>query len=110
MEPADRDKLRAMIEQQIPTVEQEIERLKEHCKPVAPDNAIGRLTRMEAINAKSINEANLRSAKARLNKLHTALSKLDDPQFGICSECGEEIPAARLLARPESTRCVLCAA
>ena len=109
MKPHDRALLRAALEQQIPAVEKEIERLVEQCRPVAPDNAIGRLTRMEAINAKSISEANLRSARARLNKLQAALSKVDDPEFGVCSECGDQIPAARLLARPESTRCVGCA-
>ena len=109
MEAKDREKLRVAIASEIPSVEEEIERLEEQCKPVAPDNAIGRLTRMEAINAKSINEANLRSAKTRLNKLRVALSKIDQPDFGICRECGESIPTARLLARPESTRCVECA-
>lgn len=26
----------------------------------------------------------------------------------VCIDCGEPIPAARLAARPESVRCVLC--
>ena len=91
-------------------VEEEIARCKEETKPVAPDNAIGRLTRMEAINAKSIKEANLRSATQRLQKLKIALSKIDEAQFGVCAECGEMIAFGRLLARPESSRCVECAA
>ena len=86
-----------------------IKSLKEASKPVAPDNSIGRLTRMEAINSKSVSEATLASAKARLSGLKAAAAKIDDPDFGECTECGEPIPVKRLLFMPEATRCVACA-
>lgn len=109
MDEIDRDELRREICERIPEVEREIERLREQIRPVEPDRAIGRLTRMDAISDMSIKEANLRSAEERLSLLRAALSKIDDPDFGICVECGEPIPKGRLLARPESTRCVQCA-
>lgn len=109
MEEHQKDILRSKIESEIASVEAEIVRLIELCKPVAPDNAIGRLSRMEAISEKSIKEANLRSAKTRVSQLKAALSKLSDEEFGNCRECGNEIPIGRLLARPESTLCVQCA-
>ena len=37
-----------------------IEDFKEMTQPVAPDNAIGRVSRMDAINNKSVAEAGLR--------------------------------------------------
>ena len=47
----------------------EIETLKTLVQPVAPDRAIGRLSRLEAMNEKSMNEAALRSAERRRARL-----------------------------------------
>jgi RNA polymerase-binding transcription factor DksA len=35
-----------------------------------------------------------------------ALARLTEGKYGICVDCGEEIPAARLDAQPEAIRCV----
>lgn len=35
-----------------------------------------------------------------------ALKRLEDGQYGICVDCGKEIPAERLEVHPESIRCV----
>lgn len=86
-----------------------IESFTETSKPVAPDDAIGRLTRMEAINSKSISEASLNSAKAKLVKLEKALSKVDFPDFGICVRCLNPIPEGRIMLMPENVLCVSCA-
>ena len=56
-----------------------------------------------------INEVALRSAKTRRLKLTRALEAIDTPGYGVCAECGEPIPLARLLALPESDLCVHCA-
>ena len=39
-----------------------------------------------------------------------ALARMDEGTYGTCAECGEEIPEARLEARPLSVTCVSCAA
>ncbi|UCE72496.1 MAG: hypothetical protein JSU99_04080 [Nitrospiraceae bacterium] len=57
MTDEDRQKLKEKILQEIDSLKVNIQSLEESSKPVSPDNAIGRLTRMEAINAKSIHEA-----------------------------------------------------
>ena len=64
---------------------------------------------MEAINSKSINEATLNKARQTLSKLERALLLIDDPDFGLCHECEEPIPFARLMIVPESGLCVQCA-
>ena len=86
-----------------------IQSLEEGSKPVAPDDAIGRLTRMDAINAKGMNEANLNAARVKLAKLERALAKLHDPDFGTCAICEEPIPVGRIMLMPETTVCVQCA-
>ena len=35
-----------------------------------------------------------------------ARQALDDGRYGVCLDCGKEIPAGRLEAHPESVRCV----
>ena len=97
------------IQQEIANLGKDIPALQQLSKPVAPDNAIGRLTRMEAINSKSINEANLANAKARLARLQHALKMADDPDFGLCMQCDEPIPFKRLMVQPDSSLCVHCA-
>jgi len=94
---------------EIKKLQVKIDELKEATKPIAPDVAIGRISRMDAINNKSVNEAALRTAEAKLNKLEMALDKVDDPKFGICIRCGQQIPEGRLLIMPESIKCVNCA-
>lgn len=44
----------------------------------------------------------------RVNRLAAALDRLDEGEYGICVECGEEIAAARLRAMPEVQTCVRC--
>lgn len=82
---------------------------KDLTKPIAPDDAIGRISRMDAINNKTINEAALRQAENRLKKLEKVLDKVGKPEFGLCAGCGKPIPIQRILIRPESSRCVQCA-
>jgi len=108
MNEEQKTELRALIDKEINELKLTIERVKETVRPVAPDDAIGRLTRMEAINAKSISEANLRSSQIRLGNLEHALNNLDDPEFGICVRCDEPIPFGRLMVMPESKMCVKC--
>ncbi len=50
----------------------------------------------------------LASAEQRVAELVAARLRLADGSFGTCQVCGEAIPAGRVLARPEATRCVPC--
>ena len=109
MNPAERKKLKQLIVEEIAAEERLIVNLVETSKPVAPDNAIGRLTRMEAISSRGVSEASLNSARAKLAGLETALEKVDQPGFGICIRCASPIPYGRIMALPENVLCVPCA-
>ena len=82
---------------------------KEMSGPVAPDDAIGRISRMDAINNKSVTEASLRQAEEKQRNLKRVLSLVGTSDFGKCIKCGKAIPEARMLYRPESLNCVDCA-
>lgn len=83
--------------------------LKELTSPIAPDSAIGRISRMDAINNKTINEAALRNAESKLKGLELALQNRNDDDFGKCARCKNEIPIGRILLMPHSRFCVHCA-
>ena len=110
MAELDRKALRALIVEKINVLENDILDLKELTKPIAPENAIGRLSRMDAINNKSINEAALRKSEEKFKKLKYALSRINDEDFGKCDRCGKPIQAMRIMLMPESNYCVSCAA
>jgi len=109
LEPEKKERLKNHIKEQIVDIKEKIEAYQLLIQPISPDNAIGRLTRMEAINSKSINEAAMNTAKQTLSKLECALKIIDGPDFGLCRECEEPIPFARLMIIPESDLCVQCA-
>ena len=43
-----------------------------------------------------------------LSKIKKALTRIDEEEFGICDECGDDISIARLEARPVTTLCIAC--
>ena len=45
-----------------------------------------------------------------ITKIKEALQRMDDGEYGICEECGEDISLPRLKARPVTTLCVSCKA
>jgi DnaK suppressor protein len=48
-------------------------------------------------------------AKQQLNDIETALAKMADGEYGICADCEEDIPVARLRVMPAAEYCVSCA-
>ena len=58
----------------------------------------------------SLDVADLERATRQLRAVDAALDRLHDPEFGLCEDCFEEIPHARLSANPAATRCVACQA
>lgn len=88
-------------------LEERLSELKELTKPIAPDCAIGRVSRMDAINNRSINEAALQKSRDKQKKINISLEHIDDEDFGNCIHCGEPIPIQRLLVMPGGL-CVRC--
>lgn len=105
----EKDKIEQRIAKEIAKTQILIEEYKDMTKPVAPDDSIGRITRMDAINNKSVTEASLRQAEEKLRNLQRVLSLVGTRDFGLCIKCGKPIPEARILYRPESLSCVSCA-
>lgn len=108
MNKIQKQELKKSITKQILETKAEIKRYEELTKPIAPDNAIGRLSRMEAIGAKSIDESILRNLRIKLSELERAEKYSDSEDFGYCIDCDEAIPFRRLQIFPHAKRCVGC--
>lgn len=109
MNSKEKKEIKKVIYGKIKESEKNVETFKKLSKPVPPDNAIGRITRMEAINSKSINEASYAKSKQTLKTLKKNLEMIDDPDFGYCGHCEEPIGFKRLMIMPEALFCVSCA-
>lgn len=103
------DRLEQQINNKIKRLTRQIIDLKELTKPVEPDCAIGRVSRMDAINNKSVNESALLKKQEQLNGLHLALEDIGHKDFQNCIVCGFEIPYERIFIMPESRKCLNCA-
>lgn len=64
----DKIDIKQKIQEEISKTEQLVTEYKENTKPVAPDVSIGRISRMDAINNKSVAEAALRQAEQKLTR------------------------------------------
>lgn len=100
--------IKIKIELEIQKTQELVLEYTELTRPIEPENAIGRISRMDAINNKSVIEAALRQAKEKLEKLKFVQTKLNDADFGICIKCKKPIPIGRILLMPQSRTCVTC--
>ena len=98
-----------ILSAEIKSTEEIIVQYSELCRPIAPENSIGRISRMDAINNKSVVEAALRIAKEKMYQLKKMEEKSSDIDFGICKKCTRQIPIGRLMIRPHGNFCVTCA-
>ena len=62
-------KIEAQVLEKIAITKEKIIKYTELCKPIPPQNSIGRISRMDAINNKSVTEAALRQAKKEMYAL-----------------------------------------
>lgn len=71
--------------------------------------AVGRLSRMDAMQAQQMAQETERRRHLQLQKIEGALRRIEADEFGYCYVCGNEIDARRLQADPTITRCIKCA-
>jgi len=69
---------------------------------------VGRLTRMDAMQAQQMALESARRRQHQVLKIEGALRRLESGEYGVCFVCGEAISSRRLAADPTSTRCMAC--
>lgn len=108
MAELNKKEIKQKLESEIRKTESLIVEYTELTQPIEPENAIGRISRMDAINNKSVTEAALRKAKVKHENLIYALSNIEDPAFGTCATCKQPIPLGRILIMPHARTCIKC--
>ena len=109
MDVDEKNKIKTKLADEIRETKEKVSKYLELSKPIAPENSIGRISRMDAINNKSVLEAALREAQSKLIQLKDINNKISSSDFGLCKICKKSIPFGRLMIRPESKFCVNCA-
>jgi DnaK suppressor protein len=104
--PVDLDALRADLEQVVRESEATIVALN-----AEETDEDGDIVEDEAAEAADFTEndreeAMVDAAEARRTEALEALARMDAGSYGVCVECGTQIPEARLQFRPEAARCV----
>ena len=83
---------------------------KDGRKPVELDQTQqGRLSRMDAIQLQEMALEQNRRREFEIQRIDAALKRIEDGEFGLCNNCGENIPLKRLEVSPSTPLCLDCA-
>ena len=75
---------------------------------VLDQSRVGRLSRIDALQAQQMAQETTRRRQIQLQKIDSALRRMDEGEYGYCFICGEQISSARLDFDPACTRCIAC--
>ena len=109
MNSGDLDKYKTKLSQLCLEIEDYLEKSEPSAAAVEPDNALGRLSRMEAMQDQQMVLELRRRKKRQLLDVENALKRIEQNTFGSCMFCGQLISTDRLDAFPEVQTCVKCA-
>ena len=107
----DVDHFRNLLEARRAELQSLSDAAKDLRKPVELDQqSVGRLSRQDALQQQAMANAQEVRRIAELRRIEAALKRIDEDDYGFCSECGEPIPVKRLEIDLTATRCAACAA
>ena len=109
MTPEQLETIRHKVEERIAEIETFLAEDDPESKPVAPDVAIGRLSRMESMQSQQMNLAQQRRQQEEKERLENALDRIKKGTYGNCAYCLSPISYERLEAMPDAIVCVSCA-
>lgn len=109
MDLQEQQKYKETIEREVEALRHRLAQPNDTTVPVAPDNAIGRLTRVDAMQSQQMALELRRRQIAQLARLERALKLIEEGGYGSCSRCDEDIAPKRLEAYPDAHLCVKCA-
>ena len=67
-----------------------------------------RAAEAEAQREDDVRQAEMEVDRRRLEAIEQAQLQLSEGRYGICTSCGREITAERLMAQPIAIRCAAC--
>ena len=91
-------------------VEELSEATEEARQPVQLDQSmVGRLSRMDALQNQAMQLETERRRTMEIQRIDSALQRLEEGEFGYCVSCGVDIESKRLENNPTTPTCFDCA-
>lgn len=111
MTPQQLEHFRELLEAQRQALLATSDAARDSTKPVQLDQAsVGRLSRMDAMQGQAMAIETQRRRDIQSRRIHAALARMQNGDYGLCTACEEEIALARLQADPATALCIACAA
>ena len=83
---------------------------RDEARPAELDQArVGRLSRMDALQAQEMAAATERRRQRELERIDAALQRIASGDYGFCALCGDDIGLERLEFDPTTPLCIACA-
>ncbi|WP_420564029.1 TraR/DksA family transcriptional regulator [Thalassobaculum sp.] len=109
-DPGDDDEVRRVLSARRAEVSALVAGSKEAREAVELDQSrVGRLSRMDALQDQAMALETDRRRTLELQRIESALTRLEAGDYGLCVRCGEEIALERLTFDPAVTLCIDCA-
>ena len=108
MTPKQLSEIKVLIKERIEALQATLAEDDPESKPVAPDVAIGRLSRLDSMQAQQMNLAQQRRHREELERLQNALDRIANGSYGTCAYCMMPIGYERLAAMPDAVVCMSC--
>jgi DnaK suppressor protein len=70
---------------------------------------VGRVSRMDALQAQAMAKESNRRRQVALQRIESALQRMEDGDYGYCVSCDDQITANRLEVEPGALLCIGCA-
>ncbi len=107
------DTIRKKLEQELRTAMARLRQMGgadslDELRPVGETGFADEVDIIQANEWREIGYATRELLVDRVNRLSSALDRLEDGEYGTCVECGEAIAPARLRVMPEVETCVRC--
>ena len=109
MKSSEQEKFKPFIERKIAELKTQLKERDITAEVVKPDNAIGRLSRVDAIQQQQMSLELRRGRETELIRLERALKLINEGEYGICPRCENDIEIKRLEASPDAIFCFDCA-
>ncbi len=100
------DQVRRGLEEQLGKLTHRVGKIETHLRAPALKDSQEQAT--EAENDEVLERLS-EAERQEIADIRAALARIDDGTYAVCSACGDEIAAGRLLAVPSTRVCVSCA-
>ena len=109
MERTQQETFRAPLQALAAELREDLDASEDAAKTVALDTSIGRLSRMDAMQSQQMALELRRRQQNQLQRVESALERIDKGSFGKCGRCRGAIAIDRLTIQPDAVLCVRCA-